>query len=319
MELKKLLGRSTFMMSLALIVALGLGLTGNFPSIAANVRSDITIVVLAIMMTVALSRIPFSGLNPLSNRRSVGRAMLLGIVVAAAVPFIASFFFIGTPYQLGLVIISVAPFASSVVPLSYILRGDLEHAARGTLVVYVLSIVYIPIVVYLTLGARINVLSVLLTVIEVVLLPLILSRLLVKVKIDRDYMAIFLNSCIFILVFLSVGASAGMFSSEIWLLVMFMGIAFLRTFCIGNVLEAAEKHAGIPWGQRVTDVLMASYKNKGIAIALVTAIATSSGLNIGAALFPVTASIVIEVCWVIFMDSVLFSPKRMKAETGISE
>jgi len=151
-------------------------------------------------------------------------------------------------------------------------------------------------------------------VVEVVLIPLILSRLLVKVKIDKSMMGIFLNFCIFFLVFLSVGASSNLFRSDVVLLATFMGIAMLRTFGLGLGLEYIEKKMGIPWEQRVTDVLMTSYKNKGIAIALVTAVAVSLSLNVGAALFPVSASIVVEICWVIFIDSVLYSPTRMKKE-----
>lgn len=316
MKITDLLGRSAFMMALSLVVALALGLTGYFPPIPADARSNITILILAIMMTISLSRIPFSGLNPLKEKRSVARAMVLGIVVASAIPLIASFFFVGTPYQMGLVFIALTPFAASVVPLSYVMKGDIGHATRGTIVVYLASIIYIPVVVWLVLNTEVPTMQVVISVVEVILIPIVLSRLLVNVKIDRMHMAIVLNICIFILVFLSVGSSASLFSSEIGLLLTFMGIAFLRTFGLGICLEYIEKKKGIPWDQRVTDVLMTSYKNKGIAIALVTSVAMAASVNVGQALFPVTASIVIEVCWVIFIDSILFSPKRMEKELG---
>ncbi len=314
MKLKDLLGRSAFMMSLALVVALALGLTNNFPQIDAGIRSNATILILAVMMTVSLSRISYKGLNPLSEKRSVIRAMFLGIIVASAIPLIASFFFAGTSYQIGLVFIALTPFAASVVPLSYIMKGDVGHATRGTIAVYLASILYIPAVVWLILQTQVPIDQVVISVVEVIVIPMIVSRLLVKIEIDRGTMSVFLNFCIFALVFLSVGASANMFFSDVGLLATFMGIAFLRTFGLGLSLEYIERKAGIPWDQRVTDVLMTSYKNKGIAIALVTSVVTAAGGNLGSALFPVTASIVVEICWVIFIDSVLFSPKRMKRE-----
>lgn len=314
MSVKDLLSRGTFMMSMALIVALALGLSGYFPEIAPEIRSNVTILILAIMMTVSLSRIPFKGLNPAENPKSVLRAILLSMVIASAIPLIASLFFTDEAFKVGLVFIGLTPFAASVVPLSYILRGDMKHAARGTIAVYLLSIIYIPFMVWLMLDKIIDVTGVIIAVIEVVIIPLFLSRLLVKVEIDKQNLAIFLNSCIFLLVFISVGASANMFRSEVVLLVTFMGISMLRTFGLGLSLEFLERRAGVPWEQRVTDVLMTSYKNKGIAIALVTAVAVTAALDPGRALFPVTASIVIEICWVIFMDGYLFSPKRMKRE-----
>ena len=87
-----------------------------------------------------------------------------------------------------------------------------------------------------------------------------------------------------------------------------MGIAVLRTFVLGLGLEYLEKKCGIAWEQRVPDVLMASYKNKGVAIAL------TMGLLPPAAAFPITASIIIEVCWVICMDRFLFTSKRSEKE-----
>jgi len=306
------------MMSMALVASLGLGLSDHFPHIEPEYRSNATIIILAIMMTFALSRIPFKGMNPLKDLRSSAKALFLGVVLASSIPLAASFFFDEPAYKIGLVFIGLTPFAASVVPLTYIMRGDFHHAARGTLVVYVSAIAYIPAVVWIVLGETVPMAEVVKAVFLVVLLPLLLSRFLQNVEIDKRNMAVFLNSCIFILVFISVGPTAKMFLSEKVLLLTFMGIGVARTFGLGITLEYIERKRGIPWGQRVTDVLMLSYKNKGIAIALVTAVALASLSpdKIGMALFPVTSSIVIEICWVIFMDSVLLSPKRMRAELG---
>ena len=145
------------MMGLALLVALSLGLTNNFPTINPSTRSNLTILILAIMMTVSLSRIPFKGLNPAKELKSVLRAVVLGTVVASCIPLIAWFLLGDDPYKDGLIFIAATPFAASVVPLSYIVRGDLEHAARGTIVAYLASIIYIPALVLVTLGKSINI------------------------------------------------------------------------------------------------------------------------------------------------------------------
>ncbi|MDY0294031.1 MAG: Na+-dependent transporter, partial [Candidatus Methanomethylophilaceae archaeon] len=166
----------------------------------------------------------------------------------------------------------------------------------------------IPVLVWLTLGESVNMADVVISVAEVMVLPLFLSRLITRVKIDKYVMAVVLNCAIFMLVVLSVGATANFFRSEATLLLIFMGIAVLRTFVLGVGLEFIERRLGIKWSQRVTDVLMTSYKNKGVAIALCMAVLPA------AALFPITASIVVEICWVIFMDAVLFSKRRMSRE-----
>lgn len=302
MGIKGILGNSSFMMILALILALIIG----FPY--RDLGSKLPLIVLAVMMTVSLSRISFSNLNPIKHKKSVLRALVLGTLVASFIPLAASFFIDDPLYKAGLVFIAAAPFAASVVPLSFIMKGDVEHAARGTIIVYIFSIIYIPVIVKLFAGETVNVWDVFEYVVILVLIPMILSRPVSKVNISTSTMQIFVNICVAILIFVSVGSNKNIFEKETDLLLIFMGIAVLRTFVLGLGLEYLEKKSSIPWAQRVPDVLMASYKNKGVAIAL------TMGLLPPAAAFPITASIIIEVCWVICMDRFLFTSKRREKE-----
>ena len=312
---KDLLKSSAFMMSMALIIALLTNLAGVFPSqtLDAGVRSNLTVLLLAVMMTLSLSRYTFANLSPLKHPKSVVRAVLMGLVVSSLIPLAGYFLLKDTEFgaeAAGLVFIAATPFAASVAPLSYILRGDMEHAARGTIYVYVLSLVWIPFIVWLTLGETVDIMQVFIAVIEIIAIPLVVSRLLTRFELSRDFMSVFMNCCIFVLVWLSVG-STDFSTSTVWILVVFAVIAALRSFGLGNLIEYGERRAGLPWGQRVADILMASYKNKGIAIAMC---ATTLGPLAPQAMVAIATSIVVEICWVIFMDSVLFSRKRMERE-----
>lgn len=327
MKAVDLLCSTAFMMGLALVLSLLTNFAGWFPSqvLTSDVRSNVTILLLAAMMTVTLSRIPFKNLSPTHNPKSVARALLLGLLVASAIPLIAFLILKNIPeyakYADGLVFIAAAPFAASVGPLSLILRGDLEHALRSTIIVYIVALAWIPLVIWATLGTVVDMTKVFITVVEIIAVPLALSRLLTKVKINKTAMAVGLNCVIGFLVWLSVSATN--FPKDLTILAVFMLIAFLRDFGLGSATEALEKRAGISWSQRVTDILMVSYKNKGIAIAL--CVSVLSGPAIGNAMVAIAASIVVEVVWVAFMDSVLFSKARMQrelnsdAQAGITE
>lgn len=306
---------TAFMMSMALIIALLTNFAGVFPSevLDSDLRSNITVFLLAVMMTLSLSRYRFSNLNPVTHWKSVGRALLMGLVVSSLIPLIGYFLLKDTEWgseAAGLVFIAATPFAASVAPLSYILRGDMEHAARGTVYVYVASLVWIPFVVWLAMGESVDMMTLVVTVIEIIGIPLVVSRLLTRFDISRDFMSTFLNCCIFVLVWLSVG-STNFSTSTVAILAAFAVIAALRSFGLGSVIEVTERRAGLPWGQRVADILMASYKNKGIAIALCVA---TLGPAASLAMVAIATSIVVEICWVIFMDSVLFSRRRMERE-----
>ena len=312
---KDLLKSSAFMMSMALIIALLTNLGGVFPSetLDAGTRSNLTVLILAVMMTLSLSRYTFSNLSPVAHWKSVLRAVLMGLVVSSIIPLLGFYLLKDSAFgdeAAGLVFIAATPFAASVAPLSYILRGDMEHAARGTIYVYILSLVWIPFIVWLTLGESVDIMQVLIAAVEIIAIPLVVSRLLTRFELSRDFMSVCMNCCIFVLVWLSVG-STDFSTSTVSILVVFAVIAALRSFGLGNLIEFGERRAGLPWGQRVADILMASYKNKGIAIAMCAA---TLGPMAATAMVAIATSIVVEICWVIFMDSVLFSRRRMERE-----
>ncbi len=313
---------TAFMMGFALVISVATNMSGLFPSdvLTANIRSNLTIFLLACILTLTLSRIPFKNLDPVKNYKSVTRAVLLGLVFASTVPLIAYYILKNVDgyqqYATGLVFIAAAPFAGSVGPLSLILRGDLEHALRSTIVVYVVSLAWIPFIIWLTLGEVVDMTKVVITVIELIGVPLVVSRLFTKVKIDKTVMAIVLNSVIAFLVWLSVSSTN--FVSAGWtVLIVFMIIAALRDIGLGLTTEVIERKAHVPWSSRVTDILMISYKNKGIAIALCTSVL--AGPMIGNAMVAIAASIVVEIIWVAFMDSVLFSKSRMEKELAMDK
>lgn len=313
MSVKDMLSSSAFMLSIALLISLATNFAGLFPSdvLTSGMRSNITILLLAIMMTVSLSRVPTNNLKP---DKPIIRSIILGLAVASAIPIIGYVLLKNgeySDYAVGWVFIAATPFAASVAPLSFILRGDIEHACRSTIYVYLAALLWIPAVIYLLIGELVSMEKVIITVVEIIGVPLLLSRLLTKVKIPKTAMAISLNLIIGFLVWLSV-SSTNFKGLGVEIFVLFAIIAVLRTFFLGNAVEFVEKKKGIHWNQRVTDILITSYKNKGIAIAL--CVSVLSGPMIGYAMVAITVSIIIEICWVIFMDSVLFSKKRMNRE-----
>ncbi len=319
MKAVELLMSSAFMLSLSLIVSLATNFGGVFPdALDSDIRSDLTVLLLAIMMTLSFSRYRYRDLGPRGHGKQIVKAVLLGLVLASLIPLAGYFLLSGTSWAdeaAGLVFIAATPFAGSVAALTYILRGDMEQAARGTIYVYVIALLWMPFVIWLALGEVVDMTDVVITVLELIGAPLIVSRLFTRFEISRQSMSIFMNCVIFVLVWLSVG-STNFSTSTAWILLAFGIIAALRTFFLGNAVEIVERRSGLKWGTRVADILMTSYKNKGLAIAMCMATLGPMG---SVAMVAIATSIVVEILWVIFMDSVLFNKRRMEREIARDE
>ncbi|MCQ2052935.1 MAG: Na+-dependent transporter [archaeon] len=319
MVVKDALKSSAFMMTFAMVIALITNFSGAFPSevLTANLRSELTIWTLIIMLTLSLSRIPFKNLNPIVHWKSVLRAIVLGLLVASIIPLLGYYILKDTEFgiqSMGLIFIASTPFAGSVVPLSYILNGDTEHASRSIIIIYILSIIWIPFVIWLTIGETVDMTNVIIVIAKLIFIPLVISRLITRLKVNNSTMSVFLNICIFFMVWLSVGSTT--FSGELYIFIAFVIIAALRSFGLGTTIEITEKKIGICWSQRITDVLMASYKNKGIAIALCMSVLAPTGYA-PTAMVAIATSILVEIMWVVFMSSILFNENRMKMELKI--
>jgi BASS family bile acid:Na+ symporter len=317
----KLLTSSAFMMAAALIISLVTNFSGFYKDFllpngfTTNITSNLTIFLLAVMMTISLSRIPSRNLSPTENPLALARGIAMGVFIASIVPIIGYLLLKDTSYgdyAKGLVFVAATPFAASVAPLSFILRGDMEHACRTTIYGYIVSLAWIPIIVFILLGTTVNMKDLVITVIECVGIPLVVSRLFTNVKMNKTIMAVVLNCIIGFLVWMSVSSTSFPGGpNAVAVVAIFLLIGAFRTFGFGNAVEVIEKRMGIGWSQRVTDILTMSYKNKGIAIALCV---STMGPLVPVAMVAIALSVVMETLWVVFMDSVLFTKKRMKRE-----
>ena len=136
----KLLTSTAFLMGLAVVVSLLTNqfVTGVYPDFLAKdsgLRSNITIFLLACMLTVTMSRIPYNDLNPVKNAKSVARAIFLGLVVASSIPLIAYFLLKDSPeygkYAVGLVFLAATAAAGYEGFLASQLIADFLSAASA--------------------------------------------------------------------------------------------------------------------------------------------------------------------------------------------
>jgi BASS family bile acid:Na+ symporter len=172
----------------------------------------------------------------------------------------------------GFVVMAAIPPAVAVLPFTYLLRGEMAVSLVGVASLYLLALVVAPFISLLFLDVgEIDPLKLLSVLIQLILIPFIASRLLLKWKrfhrVKGD-MNIFVNLGFFVVIYIVIGMNRSTFLSHFDILALVSSIAFLRTFVSGHLIHLLSKLIGIDRERRMSYVLFGSLKNLGAAASI---------------------------------------------------
>jgi len=294
-KLKGLLRNRDFIMVLAL--ALGLGWGG-----AAPWTERTTLPLLMVVMTLATMGV--SGTVFRSPRALVAPA-LAGIAMNY---FVLGGFLLASNALLihdealrsGFVLVAAVPPAVAVLPFTLFLNGDTAFSLIGTLAAYLGALVIMPLMSLLFLGPGfIDPGKLMMIMIELILLPLILSRILIRFRVAprvEPFKGTVTNWSFFVLMYTIVGLNREIFLSHPLSLVLPALIAVASTFFLGWVIEAAGKALRIPQRTLVGLVLLGTLKNYGLAGGLaLTLFSRKSAL-------PATISAIFMITYIVYLQ-----------------
>lgn len=258
---------------------------------------------LIVAMTLALTQFRLGGLSWGTEVRAFLPALGWNYVVLTGL--VLGFAFL-TPDPLlseGWVVMAAVPSAIAVVPLTSIAKGNVRSALVSTALLYVLSLALVP-GITLVFAGRVPPLSdlALQTFLQIGL-PLIVSRVLVRVPAVERVRPVGVNLSFFVLVTMVAGANAGAFA-DLGLVLSLSGAALLRTFGIGLAVTAIAWRLGRPWEERVAWTMFASFKNLGL-----TALLALSLFGPRAAI-PAIVNLLFEILWLSSLPLVLRRPRQ---------
>jgi len=274
------------------VIALILGLaTGGFPGYPA----EITIAALAIMMTLSLSEIritrgSFSGLGgPTVAAIALNYLLLTGMIL-----LIAQFF--EDELRSGWILMAAVPSAVAVVPFTYMIGGDTRFSLVGTTTIYLLALILAPLITLMAIGQEIERLRLIFTILLLIVIPLIISRLPTLRNMKRVRKTPLINLCFGILVFTMIGANRNAFE-ELSMVAWISLASLIRTFCIGLLVLWVLRRIKISSDKAKVLTLFASYKNLGLTAAIAMAIIGSE------AAIPAAICIPFEIIWLIALKA----------------
>jgi BASS family bile acid:Na+ symporter len=282
-----------------LISALGIGLLWGKGS---QLTENVILPALAIVMTLSTMGIP----------GSIFRSFR-GLLLPSMVGIVMNYFILGTilavlnviliydeAFRLGFILIAVVPPAVAVIPFTYFLKGDETLSLIGTMGAYLGALIIMPLSTVLLIGLSVVDPSKLLVIlIELILIPLIVSRILLRIGLASRLDSIkgpVTNWGFFLLTYTIVGLNRDLILNQPLSLSPVVLLALLSTFLLGWGIEKVGILFHIPQKVLTSLILLGTLKNYGLAGGLALALFSKE------ASVPATVSTVFMIVYVIWLE-----------------
>ena len=227
--------------------------------------------VLALVMTLStmavssqIFRSPRSLLVPALVGNLMSYLVLTGMLLG-----IAGLLIEDTSLWKGFVILAAVPPAIAVIPFSEFLKGNHSYALIGTMGAYLGGLILMPLIALFFIGTSfIDPLKILVVMIELIVIPLVLSRILLWTRADRWIGGIkgtLTNWSFFVVTYTIVGLNRDLILNDPLSLLPVAVIAVASTFLLGYLVELAGKVLKIDPKITITLVLLGTLKNYGLA------------------------------------------------------
>lgn len=147
---------------------------------AGAIVAPYTALVLTVVMSFSISSI---NLNMLRDYKSLSKvsfdSIFYNYVIHGTVLLVLAYFFTDEYTFYGFVIIAATPPGVAVIPFTYIFKGDVNYSFKGFIGTYLASILITPLIIsFFAKGAHIEMSSLIKLVIQVIIIPIIISRVL---------------------------------------------------------------------------------------------------------------------------------------------
>jgi BASS family bile acid:Na+ symporter len=303
-QLKNLLRNRNSLLVLSLILGL---LWGE----GAQWIKGVILPVLMILMTV--STLGVTG-STFSSPRSLWGSALVGVgmnyaVLTTFILALNALLVRDTDLRIGFVILAVVPPAVAVVPFTLFLGGNNQFSLLGMIGAYLGALVIAPALAFLLLGSGIiSPSKLILIIIELILAPLVLSRILLRVGLDSRLESVkgpITNWGFFLVSYAVVGLNRETILSHPLSLLPAALIAVASTFLLSWIIERIGKYFRVEPKTLVSLVLLGTLKNYGLAGGMALALFSEKTS------VPATVSSVFMIVYIIWLES-----KKRRAERG---
>jgi BASS family bile acid:Na+ symporter len=200
----------------------------------------------------------------------------------------------------GFVLLAAAPPAVAVIPFSGFLRGNGPLSLIGTVGAYLGALVIMPLITLTLLStAAFDPFKLIMITLELIVLPLALSRLLIrkgwKERIE-PYRGTIVNWSFFTVLYTMVGLNRNILLGQTWSLLPVAFICLLAMFFLGFLIDWVCNLFHVRKETRMSLVLLGTLKNQGLSSGLAL---TLFGQE---AAIPSTVATMIMIGYIVWLD-----------------
>lgn len=263
----RFLGNRDFLLSLSIVLGL---VAGD----GARWTKTVIIPALAVVMTLSIMGIPssvFRSLRGLVGPSAIGLIMNYGLL-SGFILLLMSLLIQDPSLKTGFIIVLAVPPAVAVIPFTMVLKGDNAFSLIATIGCYLGALILMPLITIGLLGsAFVDRGKVVMILIELIIAPLLVSRLLrwrgFSEKIE-PYKGAFTNWGFFLVTYTMVGLNRSLFLNHPLLIVPVSLVALASTFLLGfGIKKTAQFWLAAP-PKQVSLILLGTHKNTGLAAGL---------------------------------------------------
>jgi bile acid:Na+ symporter, BASS family len=200
----------------------------------------------------------------------------------------------------GFVLLASVPPAIAVIPFSVFLRGNGLLSLIGTAGAYLGALVIMPLIALgLLSSAELDPYKLLMIILELIVLPLAVSRWLIQKGIREKiepYRGTITNWSFFVVIYTLIALNRNLILGQTMLLLPIASIAIITMFILGFLIDWVSNLFHIPKETRTSLVLLGTLKNQGLAGGLALTLFSQE------AALPSAISTIVMIVYVIWLD-----------------
>lgn len=222
--------------------------------------------------------------------------ILLGNIIIV----LAAFMILDETVWTGFILLAAVPPAVAVIPFSGFLKGNGPLSLFGTVGAYLGGLAIMPLIaIGLLSSAAFDSLQLLMVTLELIVLPLCVSRILIREKWRgwiAPYRGTVTNWSFFVVLYTLVGLNRTMILGHPLTILPIAAISIFTTFVLGFLIDWIGSRFHLPRETRTSLVLLGTLKNQGMAGGIALTMFSQE------AALPAAVSTMVMIVYIIWLD-----------------